>query len=94
MNGLINFRTNLGTTIMIRSIEVKPKSCALIKLIYVESFDVVEKHKFLMEGDDYKAWGNNDDYIGEYCVKKLLGDAGRIIDSDSDYVAEEPVNEV
>jgi hypothetical protein len=85
MNGIINFQTSLGTTIMIRSVDIKPKSCALIKLIYVDSFAVVEKHNIVMEGEDYTAWGNDDDYIGEFCCKKLTGGAARIIKDGEDY---------
>jgi hypothetical protein len=84
MNGIINFNTSLGTTIMIRSVDIKPKSCALIKLIYVDSFAVVEKHNILMDGDDYTAWGNDDDYLGEFVCKKLTGGAARIIKEGED----------
>ena len=86
MNGIINFQTSLGTTIMIRSVDIKPKSAALIKLIYVDSFAVVEKHNIVMEGDDYTAWGNDDDYLGEFVCKKLTGGAARIIKEGDDYI--------
>ena len=86
MNGIINFQTSLGTTIMIRSVDIKPKSAALIKLIYVDSFAVVEKHNIVMEGDDYTAWGNDDDYLGEFVCKKLTGGAARIIKEGEDYI--------
>lgn len=86
MNGIINFQTNLGTTIMIRSVDIKPKSAALIKLIYVDSFAVVEKHNILMEGEDYTAWGNDDDYLGEFVCKKLTGGVARIIKEGEDYI--------
>jgi len=86
MNGIINFQTSLGTTIMIRSVDIKPKSAALIKLIYVDSFAVVEKHNIVMEGDDYAAWGNDDDYLGEFVCKKLTGGVARIIKEGEDYI--------
>jgi hypothetical protein len=79
MNGIITFQTSLGTQIMIRSVEVKPKNAALIKLIYVDSFAVVEKHNIVMDGDDYLNWGNDDDYLGYFVCKKLLGGVARII---------------
>jgi hypothetical protein len=84
MNGIINFKTSIGTEIVIRSVDIKPKSAALIKLIYVDSFAVVEKHNILMEGDDYMAWGNDDDYLGEFVCKKLTGGVARII-KDGEY---------
>lgn len=90
MNGIINFQTSLGTTIMIRSVDIKPKSAALIKLIYVDSFAVVEKHNIVMEGDDYAAWGNDDDYLGEFVCKKLTGGVARIIKDGEDYLPPPP----
>lgn len=90
MNGIINFQTSLGTTIMIRSVDIKPKSAALIKLIYVDSFAVIEKHNIVMEGDDYTAWGNDDDYLGEFVCKKLTGGAARIIKEGEDYIPPPP----
>ena len=86
MNGIINFNTSLGTQIRIRSVDIKPKSSALIKLIYVDSFTVVEKHNILMDGDDYTAWGNDDDYLGEFVCKKLTGGVARIIKEGEDYI--------
>ena len=94
MNGIINFQTSLGTTIMIRSVDVKPKSCALIKLIYVDSFAVVEKHNILMESDDYRAWSNDDDYLGEFVCKKLTGGTARIIKEGEDYIPPPPKTEI
>ena len=94
MNGIINFQTSLGTTIMIRSVDIKPKSAALIKLIYVDSFAVVEKHNIVMEGDDYAAWGNDDDYLGEFVCKKLTGGAARIIKEGEDYIPPPPQTQI
>lgn len=94
MNGIINFQTSLGTTIMIRSVDIKPKSAALIKLIYVDSFAVVEKHNILMEGDDYAAWGNDDDYLGEFVCKKLTGGVARIIKEGEDYIPPPPQTQI
>jgi hypothetical protein len=85
MNGIINYQTSLGTQIMIRSVEVKPKNSALIKLIYVDSFAVVEKHNIVMDGDDYLAWGNDDDYLGYFVCQKLLGNVARIIKDGEEY---------
>ena len=86
MNGIINFQTSLGTQIMIRSVDVKPKNSALIKLIYVDSFAVVEKHNIVMEGEDYLAWGNDDDYLGYFVCKTLLGNVARIIKDGEEYI--------
>ena len=86
MNGIINFQTSLGTQIMIRSVDVKPKNSALIKLIYVDSFAVVEKHNIVMDGDDYLAWGNDDDYLGYFVCKTLLGNVARIIKDGEEYI--------
>jgi hypothetical protein len=85
MNGIINFETSIGTVIMIRSVTVIPKQGALIKLLYVDGIDGVEKHKIIMEGDDYRAWGNDDNYIGQYCINKLTN--GKVTIVGSDYVA-------
>ena len=86
MNGIVNFQTSLGTQIMIRSVDVKPKNSALIKLIYVDSFAVVEKHNIVMEGEDYLAWGNDDDYLGYFVCKTLLGNVARIIKDGEEYI--------
>ena len=84
MNGIINFETSIGTILMIRSITVIPKQAALIKLLYVDGVDV-EKHKIIIEGDEYQAWGNDDNYIGQYCINKLTNGKATIVGSD--YVA-------
>ena len=94
MNGIINFQTSLGTTIVIRSVDIKPKSAALIKLIYVDSFAVIEKHNIIMEGEDYSAWGNDDDYLGEFVCKKLTGGAARIIKEGEDYIPPPPQTQI
>lgn len=94
MNGIINFQTSLGTTIMIRSVDIKPKCAALIKLIYVDSFAVVEKHNIVMEGDDYAAWGNDDDYLGEFVCKKLTGGVARIIKDGEEYLLPPPQTQI
>jgi hypothetical protein len=85
MYGIINFQTNLGSVLMIRTVQVKPKDHAIIKCIFSEQDGDNEKHKILMEGDDYKLWGENDDYLGHYCIKKITGGTETIVGSD--YVA-------
>lgn len=85
MYGIINFQTNLGSVLMIRTVQVKPKDQAIIKCIFSEQDGDNEKHKILMEGDDYKLWGENDDYLGHYCIKKITGGTETIVGSD--YVA-------
>ena len=84
MNGIINFETSINTIIMIRSVSVIPKQGAEIKLLYVDGFDV-EKHKFVIEGDDYRAWGFDDDFLGHYCINKLTNGKATIVNSN--YVA-------
>ena len=84
MNGIINFTTSINTIIMIRSVSVIPKKCAEIKLLYVDGFDV-EKHKFVIEGDDYQAWGFDDDFLGHYCINKLTNGKAKLVGSD--YIA-------
>ena len=84
MNGIINFETSINTIIMIRSVSVIPKQGALIKLLYVDGFDV-ETHKFTMEGEDYQAWGFDDDFLGHYCINKLTNGKATIVNSN--YVA-------
>jgi len=85
MNGIINFETSINTIIMIRSVSVIPKQGALIKLLYVDGFDV-ETHKFTMEGEDYQSWGFDDDFLGHYCINKLTNGKATIVNSD--YVAQ------
>jgi hypothetical protein len=82
LSGIIEFNTSLGSRVIIRSIEVKPKEAALIKMIYVDGFQVVENHHILMEGDDYKAWGNDDDYIAHFVLQKLTGGTAKPLMDD------------
>jgi hypothetical protein len=84
MNGIINFETSINTIIMIRSVSVIPKKGAQIKLLHVDGFEV-EKHKFVIEGDDYQAWGFDDDFLGHYCINKLTNGKATIVNSN--YVA-------
>jgi len=84
MNGIINFETSINTIIMIRSVSVIPKQGALIKLLYVDGFDV-ETHKITIEGEDYQSWGFDDDFLGHYCINKLTNGKATIVNSN--YVA-------
>jgi len=81
MYGIINFQTNLGSVLMIRRVEVKPKDCAIIKCIFAEGGSH-EKHTILLEGNDYKLWGENDDYLGHYCINKITGGSETVVGSD------------
>lgn len=85
MYGIPNFQTNLGSALMIRTVQVKPKDHAIIKCIFSEQDGDYTKHKILMEGDDYRAWGNDDNYLGHYCIKKITCGTENIVGSD--YVA-------
>lgn len=85
MYGIPNFQTNLGSALMIRTVQVKPKDHAIIKCIFSEQDGDYTKHKILMEGDDYRAWGNDDNYLGHFCIKIISGGTETIIGSD--YVA-------
>lgn len=85
MYGIISFKTNLGSVLTIRRVEVAPKKHAIIKCIFEEQGGDTEKHKFLMEGDEYKLWGDNDDYLGYYCINKITGGTESMVGSD--YVA-------
>jgi len=71
MYGIIDFKTNLGSVLMIMRVEVKIKYHAIIKCIFSEQDGDNQKHKILMEGDDYKRWGENDDYLGHFCINKI-----------------------
>ena len=82
MYGIINFQTNLGSILMIRTVQVKPKDYAIIKCIYSEQGGDNEKHKIVLEGDDYKLWGENDDYLGHYCINKITSGTETIIGND------------
>ena len=85
MNGILNFQTNLGSILMIRTVQVKPKDYAIIKCIFSEQGGDNEKHKIILEGNDYKLWGENDDYLGHYCINKITGGTENIVGSD--YIA-------
>ena len=85
MYGIINFQTNLGSILMIRTVQVKPKDYAIIKCIFSEQCGDNEKHKIILEGNDYKLWGENDDYLGHYCINKITGGTENIVGSD--YIA-------
>lgn len=85
MYGIPNFQTNLGSALMIRTVQVKPKDHAIIKCIFSEQDGDYTKHKILMEGDDYRAWGNDDNYLGHYCINKITCGTETIVGSD--YVA-------
>ena len=78
MNGIVNYQTTIGTTIMILSIMVIPKDKAIIKFLHVDGIEV-EKCKLIMEGNDYLSWGVDDNYIGEYCIKKLTNNTAHIV---------------
>ena len=85
MYGIINFETNLGSVLMIRRVDITPKKHAIIKCLFADRGGENEKHRILMEGDDYKLWGDNDDYIGHYCIRIITGGTETIVGSD--YVA-------
>ena len=40
-----------------------------------------------MEGADYNAWGNDDDYLGQFCISQLTGGKVTIVGCDSIHVA-------
>lgn len=85
MYGLVNYQTSLGGVLMIRRVEVRPKDCAQITCVFMEAGNPGEKHKILLEGEEYKVWGDNDDYLAHYCIKKITGGTETIVGSD--YVA-------
>jgi hypothetical protein len=84
VSGIIEFSTSLGSVIMIRGVTITPKQSAVIKLLYADD-GVLEKHTLIMEGADYQAWGNDDDYLGHFCISQLTN--GRVTIVGSDYVA-------
>jgi hypothetical protein len=85
MYGIINFQTNLGSVLMIRRVDITPKKHAIIKCLFADRGGENEKHRILMEGDDYKLWGENDDYLGHYCIKMITSGTETIVGDD--YVA-------
>lgn len=82
MYGIINFETNLGSVLMIRRVDITPKKHAIIKCLFADRGGENEKHRILMEGDDYKLWGDNDDYLGHYCIRIITGGTETIVGSD------------
>lgn len=83
MAGIIQFETDLGTSVIIRRVEVYPKDKAIIKCLYVDNG--VETHKLILEGENYQAWGNDDDFLGHYCINKLTNGKTKLIGND--YIA-------
>lgn len=84
VSGIIEFSTSLGSVIMIRGVTITPKQKAVIKLLYAED-GTLEKHTLIMEGADYQAWGNDDDYLGHFCISQLTNGRATIVGTD--YVA-------
>ena len=84
VSGIIEFSTSLGSVIMIRSVTITPKQKAVVKLLYADD-GMLEKHTLIMEGADYQAWGNDDDYLGQFCISQLTNGKATIVGSD--YVA-------
>jgi len=84
VSGIIEFSTSLGSVIMIRGVIITPKQSAVIKLLYADD-GVLEKHTLTMQGADYQAWGNDDDYLGHFCISQLTN--GRATIAGTDYVA-------
>lgn len=70
MNGIINYPTTLGCTLMIRHVIVRPKVSAIIKCVYHDP-DCPEKHTIEITGEEYARWGENDDYLGVICLQKI-----------------------
>jgi hypothetical protein len=84
VSGIIEFATSLGSVIMIRGVTITPKKSAVIKLLYADD-GMLEKHTLTMEGADYQAWGNDDDYLGHFCISQLTNGRATIVGND--YVA-------
>lgn len=84
VSGIIEFSTSLGSVIMIRGVSITPKQKAVIKLLYADD-GMLEKHTLIMEGVDYEAWGNDDDYLGHFCISQLTNGRATIVGTD--YVA-------
>lgn len=83
MAGIIQFETDLGTSVIIRRVEVYPKDKAIIKCLYVDNG--VETHKLILEGEHYQEWGNDDEYLGHFCISQLTNGKVKLVGSD--YVA-------
>jgi hypothetical protein len=79
MYGVLNYATDLGSVLMIRRVDITPKKCAIIKCYFADIHGINEKHSVLMEGNDYQLWGQNDDYLGEYCIRVITGGKETII---------------
>jgi hypothetical protein len=79
MYGVLNYATDLGSVLMIRRVDITPKKYATIKCYFADKNGVNEKHTISMEGNDYKLWGQNDDYLGEYCIRVITGGKETII---------------
>jgi hypothetical protein len=78
MNGAqeINVYPNIKRTVSIVKLSVRPMEIELFKYIRIhvlfmdENNSPIDSKIHTIEGEDYKAWGNNDEYIIDW-VKKL-----------------------
>ena len=63
--------TKTINNVIIRIINMKLQEFANISAIVRHNDDFIENYTFHVEGDDYKKWGSNDDFIIDYVLIKI-----------------------
>lgn len=63
--------TNTINNVVIRVINMKLQEFANISAIVRSNDEFIQNYTFHMEGDDYKNWKNDDDYIIDYVLLKI-----------------------
>ncbi len=69
---VFEIRTNINTTISIRDLTIRPNDKAIIKYYYRDGVEF-SKGTLILEGDAYKNWGNDDNYLIAFLVKTVCG---------------------
>lgn len=63
------FYTTSGWEIHLFPVQIEIGSKAFIKCIQMSSMGMYQK-EYILEGDEYQAWGSDDDYIKNYICDK------------------------
>ena len=63
--------TSLITRVQIRVITLSLFTNVSVNAILFSDTDFIASKTYLLEGDDYTNWGNNDEYIVDYVLAQL-----------------------
>lgn len=88
----IEFKTINGITVKILPISISLNQYADITALAFHHGGI-HHMKFTMDGNDYKNWGNDDDYIKHYiCSKELfLGEPEPTVDASGNPITYKPI---